>query len=78
MANENKVISVVLTQETKGKEHIITYISERLIIAETKYIFIEKLCLTLYCTYTKLRYYLLSSTCIVVCQTNVTETDFEW
>ena len=35
------------------------------------YTFIEKLCLSLYHACTKLRHYLLSSTCIVVCQTNV-------
>ena len=35
------------------------------------YTFIEKLCLSLYYAYTKLRHYLLSSTCIVVCQTDV-------
>ena len=38
---------------------------------ETRYIFIEKLCLSLYYACTKLRHYLLSSTCIVVCQTDV-------
>ena len=43
----------------------------RLIDAETRYTFIEKLCLSLYYGCTKLRHYLLSSTCIVTCQTNV-------
>ena len=66
---EDKVIGAVLTQESKGKEYIITYISRRLIDAETRYGFIEKLCLSFYYVCTKLRYYLLSSTCIVVCQT---------
>ena len=55
----------------KDKEYIITYISRRLIDAETKYTFTEKLCLSLYYACTKLRHYLLSSTCIVVCQTDV-------
>ena len=68
VATEDKVIGAVLTQETEGKEYIITYLSRRLIDAETRYTFIEKLCLSLY---TKLRHYLLSSTCIVVCQTDV-------
>jgi len=35
------------------------------------YTFIEKLCLSLYYACTKLRHYLLTSACIVVCQTNV-------
>ncbi len=39
--------------------------------AETRYVFIEKLCLCLYYACTKLRHYLLSSTCIVTCQTDV-------
>ena len=68
---EDKIICAVLTQETKGKEYIITYLSWQLIDAETRYTFIEKLCLSLYYTCTKLRHYLLSCTCIVVCQTDV-------
>jgi hypothetical protein len=67
---EDKVIGAVLTQETKEKEHIITYVSRRLIDAETRYTFMEKLCLCLYYACTKLRHYLLSSTCIVACQTD--------
>ena len=45
--------------------------SRRLINAETRYTFIEKLCLSLYYACTKLRHYLLSSTCIVTCQVDV-------
>ena len=33
VATEDKVIGVVLTQETKDKEYVITYISRRLIDA---------------------------------------------
>ena len=43
----------------------------RLIDVETRYTFIEKLCLSLYYACTKLRHYLLSSTCIVTCQADV-------
>ena len=32
---EDKVIGAVLTQETKGKEHVVTCINRRLIDAET-------------------------------------------
>ena len=71
VAAEDKVIGVVLTQETKGKEYIITYVGRRIIDAETSYIFIEKLCLSLYYACTKSRNYLLSSTCIVTCQADV-------
>jgi hypothetical protein len=45
IAAKDKVIGVVLTQETKGKEHIIAYLSHRLVDAELRYTFIEKLCL---------------------------------
>ena len=71
IAAEDKVIGAVLTQETEGKEYVVTYIDRRLIDAETRYTFIEKLCLSLYHACTKLPHYLLSSTCIVVCQTDV-------
>jgi hypothetical protein len=42
IAAENDVIGADLTQETEGKEHIITYVSQRLLDAETRYQFIEK------------------------------------
>ena len=71
MAAEDKVIDVVLTHETEGKEYVITYVGRRLIDVETRYTFIEKLCLSLYYACTKLRHYLLSSTCIVTCQADV-------
>ena len=71
MAAKDKIIVAVLTQETEDKEYVITYISRQLIDAETRYTLTEKLCLSLYYACTKLRHYLLSSTCIVVCQTDV-------
>ena len=43
----------------------------RLIDSETRYAFIDKLCLSLYYACTKLRHYFLSNTCIVTCQTDV-------
>jgi hypothetical protein len=71
VAAEDKIIGAVLTQETKGKEYIITYMGQRLIDAETRYAFIEKLCLSLYYACTKLRHYPLSGTCIITCQADV-------
>jgi hypothetical protein len=38
---EDKVIGAVLTQETRGKEHVVTYLSRRLVDAEIRYTFIE-------------------------------------
>ena len=48
VAAEDKISGVVLTQETEGEEYIITYLSRQLVDAETRYTFIEKLCLSLY------------------------------
>jgi hypothetical protein len=71
IATKDAVIGVVLTQIMEGKEHIITYLSRHLVDAETRYSFIEKLCLSLFYACSKLRHYLLSSTCIVVCQADI-------
>jgi hypothetical protein len=65
------VIGPILMQVTKDKEHIITYLSRHLIDAETRYSFIEKLCLSLFYACSKLRYYLLASTCVVACQADI-------
>lgn len=67
VAAEDGVIGTVLTQKTQSKEHILTYVSKRLLDVETRHTFIERLCLSLYYACTKLRYYLLSNTCIVAC-----------
>ena len=42
IAVEENIIGVVLTQEAKRREHVITYVSRRLLDAETRYVFIEK------------------------------------
>jgi uncharacterized membrane protein (GlpM family) len=67
---EDSVIGAILTQVIDEKEHIITYLSWFLINGETRYLFIEKLCLSLFYAYSKLQHYLISSTCIVACQTD--------
>jgi hypothetical protein len=41
IAAENKVIGVILTQEAEGKEHVITYLSQRLVDAERRYTFLR-------------------------------------
>jgi hypothetical protein len=68
---EDSVIGAVLMQVMDGKEHIITYLSWCLIDAETRYSFIENLCLSLFYACSKLRHYLLSRTSIVACQADV-------
>jgi hypothetical protein len=59
IAVEDGVIEVVLMQVMDGKEHIIIYLSWRLIDDEMRYLFIEKLCLSLFYA------------CIVACQDDV-------
>jgi hypothetical protein len=71
IAAEDTVIGAVLTQVTEGNEHIITYLSRCLIDAETRHSFIEKLCLSLFYACSKLRHYLLASTCVVACEADV-------
>jgi hypothetical protein len=71
IAAEDAIIGAVLMQVTEGKEHIITYLSRYLIDTNMRYSFIEKLCLFLFYACSKLQYYLLASTCVVACQTNV-------
>ena len=51
------VIGSALIQEFEGKEHVIYYLSRRLVDAETRYSAIDKLCLCLYFSCTKLRHY---------------------
>ena len=68
---EAKVIRVVFTQEDEGKEYVIAYLGRRLLDPETRYVHIEKLCLSLYYACTKMRHYLSSSTCVVACQADV-------
>jgi hypothetical protein len=71
IAAEDSIIGAILTQAMDGKEDIITYLCQRLIATETRYSFIEKLYLSLFYACSKLRHYLLSSTCIVACQADV-------
>ena len=50
---------------------VITYLSRRLLDAESRYNFVERLCLSLYFACTKLRHYILSSEYKVFGQTDV-------
>jgi len=68
---DDMVIGSALIQEFEGKERVIYYLSRRLVDAETMYSAIEKLCLCLYFSCVKLRHYLLSAECTVVCKDDV-------
>jgi hypothetical protein len=67
----NKSIGSVLIQELEGKDRAVFYLSRRLLDAETRYSPVEKLCLCLYFSCTKLRHYLLSNECTVICKADV-------
>ena len=68
LSSDGMVIGSALIQEFEGKERVIYYLSRRLIDAETRYSAIEKLCLCLYFSCIKLRHYLLSAECTVICK----------
>jgi len=70
-STDDVVIGSALIQEFEGKEHVIYYLSRRLVDAETRYSAIEKLCLSLYFSCIKLRHYLLSTECTVICKDDV-------
>jgi hypothetical protein len=69
-ANEQAIRSA-LVQEFEGKERVIYFISRRLLDAETRYSAVKRLCLCLYFSCTKLRPYLLTVECIVVCKDDI-------
>jgi hypothetical protein len=47
IAVQERVIGVVLLQEEDDKEFSVAYVSRRLLDAKTRYVFLEKLCLSL-------------------------------
>jgi hypothetical protein len=49
----------------------VAYVSRCFLDAETWYVFVEKLCLSSYYVCSKFRHYILSSSCIVACQSDV-------
>jgi hypothetical protein len=67
IAAQEHVKGAVLLQEGDGKEFPVAYVSRRLLDAETRYIFVEKLCLSLYYACSKFRRYILANSCIVAC-----------
>jgi hypothetical protein len=46
-------------------------VSRCLLDAETRYVFMEKLCLSLYYACSKFQHYILSSSCVLACQYDV-------
>jgi hypothetical protein len=54
-----------------GKKKVVFYLSRRMLDTETRYHEIDKLCLYLFFTCTKLRHILLSAEIIVICKSDV-------
>jgi hypothetical protein len=71
IATQERFIGAVLLQEEVSKEFPVAYVSRCLLDAERWYVFMEKLCLPLYYACSKIRHYILSSSCIVACQYDV-------
>jgi hypothetical protein len=71
IAVQEWVIGAVLLQEEDSKEFLVAYMSRSLLDAETRYVFMGKLCLSLYYAFSKFRHYILSSSCVVACQYDV-------
>jgi hypothetical protein len=67
IAVQEQVIGAVMLQEENGMEFPVAYVSQHLLDAETQYVFVEKLYLSLYYACSKFRHYILSSSCIVAC-----------
>ena len=71
LSADERAIGSTLIQEFEGKERAIYFLSRRLLDTETRYSPIERLCLCLYFSCTKLRHYLLSAECVVVSKDDV-------
>jgi hypothetical protein len=68
---EDTSIASVVVQVYDGKEKVVFYLSRRMLDTETRYHEIEKLCLCLFFTCTKLRHILLFAEIIVMCKSDV-------
>jgi hypothetical protein len=64
-------IASVVVQVYDGKEKVVFYLSKRMLDTETRYHEIEKLCLCLFFTCTKLQHILLSTKIIVIYKSDV-------
>ncbi|KAK1680876.1 hypothetical protein QYE76_041724 [Lolium multiflorum] len=64
-------IASVVVQLYEGVERVVFYLSRRMWDAETRYPEVEKLCLCLVFTYTKLHHILLTAEIFVICKSDV-------
>jgi hypothetical protein len=71
IAATNRTLGAMLTQEHAGKEYAVEYLSKLMLDTETRYTHAKRLCLSLYYAYSKFRHYILSSSCVVMYESNV-------
>jgi hypothetical protein len=64
-------ISSVVVHVYDSKKKVVFYLSRRMLDTETRYHEMEKLCLCMFFTYTKLRYILLFVEIIVICKSDI-------
>jgi hypothetical protein len=64
-------IALVVVQVYDSKEKVVFYLSRRMLDLETRYHEMEKLCLCLFFTCTKLRHILLFAEIIVICKSDI-------
>jgi hypothetical protein len=64
-------IALVVVQVYDGKEKVVFYLRRRMLDMETRYPEIEKLCLGLFFTCTKLHHILISAEVIIICKSDV-------
>jgi hypothetical protein len=64
-------ITSVVVQVYDSKEKVVFYLSRRILDTETRYHEMEKLCLCLFFTCTKLRHILLFAEIIIICKSDI-------
>jgi hypothetical protein len=67
----NTSITSVVVQVYDSKEKVMFYLSRRILDTESRYHEMEKLCLYLFFTCTKLRHILLFAEIIVICKSDI-------
>jgi hypothetical protein len=64
-------IALVLAQVHDGQEKVVFYLNRRMLDKETRYLNIEKMCLCLFFTCTKLHHILLLAKTIIICKLDI-------
>nr|KYP72165.1 Transposon Ty3-G Gag-Pol polyprotein [Cajanus cajan] len=70
-ASDSTIAGMLAQDDENGIERVIYYLSRMLVGAETRYIPLEKLCLSLYVACTKLKYYIRPRDVVIFCRSNV-------